>query len=539
VGAPAGGEGVSGALEHLFARIYLPVDGSLHSGRAASLAVALAKMARGRVVASHAYAARLHDRRFRQMEGGLPERYHSEEVLQHQRDVHDDLITRGLRLISDSYLDQVEVLARPQAVPVERRNLEGRNWRVLLDDVVELQPDVVLLGALGLGATDRSTLGSVCGRLVRRLSLCDTLVVRRLDGAPWDHMLVAIDGSEQSFGALDVACALASATGGRLDLVSSFDPQFHQVAFGAISGVLSEEAAEVFRFEQQQQLHGEIIDDGLARIYRGHLEDAARYAAARGVEVTRSDLLPGKAPDCLERYVSEVRPSLLLLGRTGVHSDDDLDLGSCAERALQRDLGCDVWLGARRVRPPVLDEQDDDLPWTEEAAALLERVPGFVRPMVRRAVVRATREADETIVTVERVRFAQAGAPHAPAEPPAGAAWDADAEAALARIPGGFMLEQARRAIELRAEALGKDRVDLEAVRAQYAAWDDGAGRSQRELVWEEPALARLQRIPPFIRGGVLQEVEKRAWDAGLDRVTLAFYEEAVAGWSGGGDFHQ
>lgn len=540
------------SLRSMLGRLYLPVDGSLHSGRAASLAIALASLSRGRVIAAHAYGARLHDRRFRQMEGGLPERYHSEQVLQHQRDVHDDLITRGLQLISDSYLDQVEALARPQGVPVERRNIEGRNWRVLLNDVVELQPDLVVIGALGLGATDHSSLGSVCSRLVRRLSLCDALVVRRLGGAPWDRMLVAVDGSEESFGALDVAVALAAATGGRLDLVSSFDPQFHQVAFGAISGVLSREAAEVFRFEQQQQLHGEIIDDGLARIYQGHLDDAVRYAADRGVQVTDATLLPGKAPDCLERHAREVRPSLLLLGRTGVHSDGDLDLGSCSERALERDLGCDVWLCARRVRPPVLDDEHDDLPWTEEAAALLERVPGFVRPMVRRAVTRATREAEETIVTVDRVRDLQGragmGAPRAAQEadpgpdstpdPDPALPWDPDAEAALARIPGGFMLDQARQAIELRAGALGKERVDLEAVRAQYAAWDEGAAKVARELIWDDDALARLQRIPPFIRGGVLKEVERRAWDAGLDRVTLDFYAEAVAGWSGGGDFH-
>jgi nucleotide-binding universal stress UspA family protein len=549
-------------LRDLFARVYLPVDGSAHSGRAASLAVALASFSRGAVIAAHAYGARLHDRRFRQMEGGLPERYHSEEVLQHQRDVHDDLITRGLRLISDSYLDGVEVLAAPQGVPVERRNIEGRNWRVLLDDVVELQPDLVLIGALGLGATEQSSLGSVCSRLVRRLSLCDALVVRRLVGAPWDHMLVAIDGSEESFGALDTAVALAAATGGRVDLVSSFDPQFHQVAFGAIAGVLSAEAAEVFRFEQQQQLHGEIIDDGLARIYQGHLDDAVRFAAQRGVQVGDAALLPGKAPDCLERHVRELRPSLVLLGRTGVHSDGGLDLGSCTERVLTRDLGCDVWLSARRVCPPILDEAADDLPWTEEATALLERVPGFVRPMVRRAITRATREADETIVTVDRVRLVQgragmggshggpasAGEDHPPDPPasgrpdgppdPVGLPWDADAEAALDRIPGGFMLDQARQAIELRADALGKQRVDIEAVDAQYGAWDEGAAKAVRELVWDEAALARLQRIPPFIRGGVLGEVERRAWEQGLDRVTLAFYEQAVAGWTGGGDFH-
>ena len=47
----------------------------------------------------------MHDYRFKQMEYTLPEEYLDETELERQRKIHDSLITMGLKLISDSYLD--------------------------------------------------------------------------------------------------------------------------------------------------------------------------------------------------------------------------------------------------------------------------------------------------------------------------------------------------------------------------------------------------------------------------------------------------
>ena len=51
----------------------------------------------------------MHDVRFKQMEYTLPEEYQHEQELERQRKIHDSLITRGLQLISDSYLDVMKV----------------------------------------------------------------------------------------------------------------------------------------------------------------------------------------------------------------------------------------------------------------------------------------------------------------------------------------------------------------------------------------------------------------------------------------------
>src|SRR3972149_632965 len=90
-----------------YRRILVALDSSDHVNRGLDSAVALAGLTSSSTVTGvHVYAAALHDRRFRQMEGGLPEKYREEQELERQRDVHDDLITRGLSIITDSYLDQ-------------------------------------------------------------------------------------------------------------------------------------------------------------------------------------------------------------------------------------------------------------------------------------------------------------------------------------------------------------------------------------------------------------------------------------------------
>src|SRR3970282_1644060 len=88
-----------------YSNIMVAVDNSDYSTHGVNLGIEMAKAFGGALTGVHVFAAKLHDLRFRQMEGGLPERYLREDKLLEQRDIHDDLITRGLRLIADSYLD--------------------------------------------------------------------------------------------------------------------------------------------------------------------------------------------------------------------------------------------------------------------------------------------------------------------------------------------------------------------------------------------------------------------------------------------------
>ncbi|MFN3477410.1 MAG: universal stress protein, partial [Candidatus Methylomirabilales bacterium] len=148
----------------MFKKIYVPVDNSEYSNRAIELAVEIGKRFNATLVGSHVYAARLHDYRFKQMEYTLPEEYLEEAELERQRKIHDSLITLGLKLISDSYLDVMERKCQEAGLPFERKTFDGKHYKVLIEDIRGSDYDLVVIGVLGMGAVKESLIGSVCER---------------------------------------------------------------------------------------------------------------------------------------------------------------------------------------------------------------------------------------------------------------------------------------------------------------------------------------------------------------------------------------
>ena len=73
------------------------------------------------------------------------------------------------------------------------------------------------------------------------------------------------------------AIDLAERFGKKVEAIAVYDPYLHYTVFNGIVNVLTEKAAKVFRFEEQNQLHEEVIDTGLAQIYQSHLEVAERW----------------------------------------------------------------------------------------------------------------------------------------------------------------------------------------------------------------------------------------------------------------------
>ena len=98
---------------------------------------------------------------------------------------------------------------------------------------------------------------------------------------------------------------------------------YHYVAFNKIAGVLDEEAGKVFRFKEQEQLHEELIDDGIAKIYQAHLNVARTVAEDAGAVIV-TELVAGKPYQAIRKYIEKHNASLLVIGKTGVHADDHL-----------------------------------------------------------------------------------------------------------------------------------------------------------------------------------------------------------------------
>src|SRR5205823_13615208 len=213
VNISSGGRAGVGREAPVYEKIYVPLDNSDHSNAAIEVAIALARGTGARLVGSHVYAARMHDVRFKQMEYTLPEEYQHEQELERQRRIHDSLITRGLQLISDSYLDVMKAICEREDVRFEYRTFDGKNWECLVEDVGASDYDLVVMGALGMGAVRDSQVGSVTDRVVRRIRV-DSLVVRDVHPFRDDasgRIVVAVDGSPQAFAGLKTALALGRA----------------------------------------------------------------------------------------------------------------------------------------------------------------------------------------------------------------------------------------------------------------------------------------------------------------------------------------
>ena len=181
----------------MYKSIYVPVDNSDHSNRAVACSLALGKAYSAKLVGCHVYAAKLHDYRFRQMEYTLPEEYIDEVELERQRKIHDSLITMGLKLISDSYLDGMSRQCKESSIEFEPRMMDGKHHAEILKDIVGSQHDLVVIGALGIGRARDSVIGSVCERVARQ-SDRDVWVVKHVPEpgeAERDTILVGVDGS--------------------------------------------------------------------------------------------------------------------------------------------------------------------------------------------------------------------------------------------------------------------------------------------------------------------------------------------------------
>src|SRR5204862_2885665 len=239
----------------------------------------------------------------------------------------------------------------------------------------------------------------VTERFVRRVER-DTLVVRNPDALADGQgaIVVGLDGSPQSFHGLKIGLALSKALNRPVQALAVYDPYLHYAMFNGIVGVLSEKASKIFRFKEQEQLHEEIIDTGLAKIYQSHLEIGRKLAAEDGVDLAIT-LLDGKCFERVLTFARKAQPWLLILGRVGVHSDEhEVDLGSNTENLL-RLLPCHVLLTGGKFYPPLDVRAEEIISWTEEAEARIERLPAQEQGRARTALLRYAVEQGHTVIT--------------------------------------------------------------------------------------------------------------------------------------------
>ena len=396
-----------------------------------------------------------------------------------------------------------------------------------------------MIGALGIGRARDSVIGSVCERVARH-SDRDVWVVKHVPEpgeAERDTILVGMDGSPQSFGALMTALELARTFGKKVEAMAVYDPYLHYSVFNGIVNVLTEQAAKVFRFEEQNQLHEEIIDTGLAKIYQSHLEVGERMASEAGVAI-RKTLLDGKPFQKILDHARKTNPWLIVLGRIGVHSPtDETGLGSNAENVL-RAAPCDVLLSTRLEVPRLDVRAEETVRWTPEAEERMKHVPNQVKGIARTGVLRLALEKGHSVVTSAVIDDAMERF------------MPKSASAATRALAEAVALERAKSGAVSMCRACGvtatqTDPVkcivcgasDFETISAEtierIAAVEGGLQEETtydgRKLRWSEEARKGLWTMKnAYQRRRVKARVEKRARMMKLDAITLDFARQVI-----------
>jgi nucleotide-binding universal stress UspA family protein len=565
----------------MYTEVFVPVDNSQHSDWAVERAIEIARLAKGRVTANHVYAARLHDVRFRQLETGLPAQFQTPDEIKRQRKIHDKLIEKGLQLIADSFLDQVGNRCETAGVDLTRQLLEGINYeeivrevnrgeghlpgligfdpnrakgydggektrgdvqlgedgRILAEDEDEAgklvgssgrQYDLMVIGAHGLGRQPYSQLGGVVARTLRG-TLKDVLVVRDEQPLKGGRIMVCVDGSSYCYRGMRAALELARDFGAKLYVCSAFDVEYHHVVFHNIKDVLSVQASKVFKFEEQEELHNNIIDKGLLKLCQANIKRAEAMAKEFPTVEMKTQILIGKPFQVILQWAEEVKPTLLVAARHGAHRIEGTDMGSQAEN-LARLSPCNLLLvGTTGIRPEDIPWIEEDgkagLPWAPEAEVRILRVPPFAQGIARRAVEEFVLErTNGEQATVTNKWLDEAIAKLLPTHMQLIMGIGSAEELALAEVKAEEQLKTTK--VE------GHDGDALPAV-AEVETKCPITGRVGRRarvatdpIVWTEESWERLKAVPLIARPIARNTVERFARNHDIWRITTTVMDE-------------
>jgi len=173
-----------------------------------------------------------------------------------------------------------------------------------------------------------------------------------------------------------------------------------------IADALPQADQERFNFPAQEQLHDEIIDKGLEKLYREGLERGVLLAEQMGVKI-RIEVIAGKVYPQLHHYAQMRNAGLIVVGKTGLRWDPISFIGSNTLQ-LARISNSNILV----VNPPKKQLEIPELPkheemplsWTPQAEERLKRIPFFARGMAKRSIEDRAREQGLKEVTEEFVK---------------------------------------------------------------------------------------------------------------------------------------
>jgi ribosomal protein L37E len=120
--------------------------------------------------------------------------------------------------------------------------------------------------------------------------------------------------------------------------------------------------------------------------------------------------------------------------------------------------------------------------------------------------------------------------------------WSPEAEARLKRLPS-YCRELSRWRVEWTAAKKGLGPVITpDVMDVKFEMWDEVSQAIKRkgpQLPWDPDAEGRLQNMPDFVKGQVMEAVEGNARELGEPRVTSKVMDVVIQKWIETGDFHE
>lgn len=208
---------------------------------------------------------------------------------------------------------------RPPSVFVR----SGNPARILIETMKELEPDLIVLGR----HRHRPTLDALAGTLAARVlseRKCPVLIVDRMSWDAYRNIVLALDCTKASVGAVRVAEAIFLRDVVRATIVHAYQPPYEAMlpSAGIAVDVVSS-SSRLWSDEARAALRALLIDVS---------GDFSRY------ELIVDNATPTTA---IQRAVCRLNPDLLVLGTRGRHWLGRTLLGSVANRVIAS-ARCDV-----------------------------------------------------------------------------------------------------------------------------------------------------------------------------------------------------
>ncbi|WP_456412600.1 radical SAM protein [Thiolapillus sp.] len=209
--------------------------------------------------------------------------------------------------------------------------------------------------------------------------------------------------------------------------------------------------------------------------------------------------------------------------------------GGCRARPLAMGgdiMDADPWCGHRpggkAIIQPLVEQNTGNIAWSEEASQRLQRVPGFLRKMVRKRAESHVQELGESIVTVEHLSTLAANrfGDNFPLQRPEtgtgentakALAWTTEAKTWLNELPG-FLREGIATVAEDVARSEGRLEVNIKLLQRLEAGdsrehklpWEDGAEQLLKELLKQRPPQAAMF-VRPSMQAAAEREAKRRS----------------------------